>query len=191
MTRRYVVNRAESVQAARRLRETFVDAPARKQRPVPWEWPRSMQEVGVCIAVMYASNKWQQNPRTVIDYKHLAEGPQRLYVRKGFLREHKSPTHALRVVGPTVPLNPPMPTAFAELSKILGVQAQLYQGTNRRFLVPEGDEHIYQIDIPRARLGAAEHPGTGETFLLIYNDDGVHCLITGDELAIEKDGIVG
>jgi hypothetical protein len=191
VSRRYVVNRAESFEAAKRIRETFQDAPMRRQTPVPWQWPSSMQEVGICIGVMYASNKWQSNPRTLVDYKHLAEGPQRLYVRRGFLREHKTPERQLRVCGPMVPLDKPMPTAFAELAKILGIQAQLYQGTNERFVVPEGDEHIYQVNIPRAHLGAAKHPKTGETFLLVYNADGVHCIICGDELDVEKDGIVG
>jgi hypothetical protein len=41
-------------------------------------------------------------------------------------------------------------------------------------------------------LGGAEHPKTKEPFLFVYTaSGGVHMMLTGPKLDIEKDGIVG
>lgn len=178
--RRYVVNRESAAhRAAVRIREAFQAAPAKKVTPVSWQWPATMQEVGECMAVMYSSNKWQKNAQTYIDYKHNREAPQRLLVRKGFLHHYDS-GKPLAVDGEWVDLDRPMPDAFAELAPILGVQFRSYR-----------DGQLYQVNIAQAKLGAAEHPKTKETFLLIYTSNGVQCIVTGDELAVEEDGIVG
>lgn len=190
MSRRYVVNRS-SLNDAKKIRETFMDAPAKKITDMHWEWPDVMVEVGTCEAVMYSSEKWQPNPSIMEDYKHLAEGPQRLLVTPGFIRMYDSPSRRLKVVGEEVELSQPMPDAFAVLSKILGIQTRLYEGTDDDFYLPEGDDGYYQIDIAGAQLGGAKHPGTGEVFLIVYTKHGVHCVIVGDKLDIQKDGIVG
>lgn len=187
--RRYSVNARDSVAAAREIRRKFHDKEAEKETPVPWDWPEELQEIGTCEAVMYASSKWQKNPHKIIDYKHVAEGPQRILVRPGFVQDHRG-NKALKVVGPRHELND-MPDAFAVLDKILGVQVRLYKGTDEDPQMPPGDDGYYQIDIPGAYLGAAKHPETGETFLIVYTNDGVHCLIVGEQLDVEKDGIVG
>lgn len=178
---RFQANReSPSFSAAARIREAFQAAKPSKVTAVHWQWPKAMQEVGECVAIMYASNKWQKNANLYIDYKHNREGPQRLHVRKGFLRQYGTPDKKLPVDGDWVDLNRPMPDAFAVLAPILGLQARLYH-----------DNTIYQINIAGAKLGAAVHPETEETFLFVYTADAVHCLITGDELGVEKDGIVG
>lgn len=189
MTRRLIRN-FDTKAAARELRRKFQDKEPEHEKRVTWDWPRQMQEVGECVAIMYTSNKWQSNPSHMEDYKHIAEAPQRLHLKKGFLRDyHKK--GAFKVVGPSVDLQRPMPEFFAVLAPILGVQARLYRGDNERPILPEGDEGYFQIDIPGATLGAAKHPKTHETFLLIYTRAGVHAIITGDELDVERDGITG
>jgi hypothetical protein len=186
---------ADSRRAATALREKFIDAPASQEETMRWKWPREMQEVGHWEAgegaVCYASNKWQKNPSKVIDYKHLAEGPQRLLVLPGFLRDYHRPGSKLHVTGPLVELDGPMPDAFAVLAPILGIQARLYDGGNEED--PELPEHsLYQINIANATLGAAKHPRTGQTFLFVYTErEGPLCVITGDILDVQKDGIVG
>jgi len=192
--RTFVPNR-DSRAAARAIREKFIDAPASKQETMRWRWPKAMQQVGEWKAgegaVCYASNKWQHNPKNVIDYKHLAEGRQRLLVLPGFLRDYHRPGSRLRVQGPMVELDGPMPDAFAVLAPILGVQANLYDsGTDEE---PElSGDSLYQINIANATLGAAKHPGTGQVFLFVYTEkEGPLCIITGDILGVEKDGIVG
>lgn len=190
--RRYTVNR-DSVADARKLREKFRDEPATKETAVPWQWPRAMQEVGTCESVMYVSDKWPwQNKGQYVDYKHVAEGPQTLFVRTGFIREYSHPAREIEVSGPSIELRD-MPNAFAVLADILGVQTRLYEPNSRktRQFSKNADDGYYQIDIAGAKLGGAKHPRTGETFLFIYTSAGVHCLITGRELDVEKDGIVG
>lgn len=184
-----MVNADDALEKARDIRRKFRDEEPRREQPVKWRWPRSMREVGTCESVMYASDKWRDD-RKLIDYKHNKEGPQYLLVTPGFLRHNRSPSKKLQVVGPTVTLDG-MPGAFAVLAKILGVQCRLYQGSSQDFYLPRGDEGLYQVDIPGAMLGAAVHPDTGGTFLIVYTSAGVHCLVTGDALAVEKDGIVG
>ncbi len=173
---------------ATRIREKFIDAPVSNEESFTWSWPRRMQEVGEWRAgegaVMYASNKWQQNPDHVIDYKHVAEGTQRLFVVPGFLRDYHRPGTQLDVVGPLVELNGPMPRAFAVLAPILGIQARLHTAS--------GAYDTYQVEIANAILGAAVHPETERPFLFVYTaKDGPLCVLTGDILDVEKDGIVG
>ena len=193
MRRRVYEPNRSSIDDARRIRETFVDRPAEHEEPVPWKWPRAMQEIGSCEAVMYASDKWK--PRNHFeDYKHRAEGPQKLLVSPGFVRRYDNHRAALPVCGPRVELNRPMPDAFAVLAPILGVQTRLYEeeDADGQWRFPRGaDDGFYQIDIPGAELGAARHPATGEEFLLVYTRAGVHCVIIGDHLHISKDGIAG
>ncbi len=192
--RRFVPNRDSRADAIS-IREKFIDAPCRREETMRWRWPTSMQAVGEWRAgegaVMYASNKWQRNPRTVIDYKHLAEGPQRLLVVPGFLRDYHQPGSKIQVHGPLVELDGPMPEAFAVLAPILGIQASLYDEGTDDHPRASGDS-LYQINIANATLGAAKHPGTGQVFLFVYTEkEGPLCVITGEVLGVEKDGIVG
>lgn len=182
--------KVDPYEAAIEIREKFIDAPVSREEVMRWKWPRQMQEVGQweagAGAIMYASNKWQKNPDRVIDYKHLAEGPQRLLVLPGFLRDYHHPRSKLAVTGPMVDLNGPMPDAYAVLAPILGIQARLY-GPDE-----EENDNLYNIEIKHATLAAAKHPRTGRTFLFVCTEsEGPLCIITGDVLDVEKDGIVG
>lgn len=187
--RRYTLN-ASDLEHARNIRRTFTDAePKGKQEQVGWEWPREMQHIGQCEAVMYSSDKWKPTGQFE-DYKHVAEGKQELLVTPGFVREYNQPSIELGVIGPIVELDNPMPSHFAVLAKVLGVQAQLFVGDDENPRLG-GAGAMYQIDIAGATLGAARHPETGQKFLVIYTSAGLHCIITGSVLDIEKDGIVG
>lgn len=174
------------------MRETFYDKSARKEELVRWQWPARMREVGECVAVMYTSDKWRDGG-DYEDYKHVAEGPQTIYVTDGFLRDadaDPSGRKKLSVCGPLVSLNGPMPGAFAVLAPILGVQVRLYEEDDDGELVLS-DDGLRQVDIAGAKLGGARHPKTGEAFLLVYDSRRVLAIIVGDKLDVERDGIVG
>jgi hypothetical protein len=170
-----VENKSRDFEAAKRLRETFVDRPMKKVTDLQWSWPKAMDEVGVCTAVMYSSDKWTKD-RKFTDYKHIHEA--------------RAETHKL-LIGPHFDLGvetfvepyalDKMPLAVAELAKILGLQYRLYDADGKL-----GDED-WQVSIVRAKLGAAVHPN-GETILLVYTESTLCCVITGFE--VEKDGIV-
>lgn len=181
MRRVYVPNRArDSLKDAVKIREAFRDEPATKVEDLGITWPRTMIEVGSCEAVMYTSDKW--GSPTDVDYKHRAEGPQRLYVRPGFLVDHES-SKKLDVPGESVRLSK-MPKHIALLAPILGIQCRLYDEAGEL-----GDD-VYQIDIKKAKLGAGHHE-RGYKFLFVYDSEDVLALITGEILGVEKDGIVG
>lgn len=177
--RRMVENRRRDIEAARKLRETFTDRPMKKQIDLGWTWPKSMQCVGVCTAVMYSSDKWQKVGQ-LTDYKHINES--RLESHKLLVSDNfdLGLPRGVDAYGDDYELNR-MPDTVAELANILGLQFQLY---DRNGKVIDDD---YQVNIVRAKLGAARHPN-GETVLIVYTRSALCCLITGFE--IEKDGIV-
>ena len=172
--RRLVESRRDYT-AAKKLREVFTDRPSKKVIDLGWSWPKAMDEVGVCTAVMYSSDKWKRIG-DFEDYKHITEtDPEahKLLVGKGF-------DLGLDTYCEDYDLTE-MPDTVAELADILGLQFRLYDAEGRL-----GDQD-YQVNIVRAKLGAARHPN-GETVLLVYSRSVLCCLITGFE--VEKDGIV-
>lgn len=186
--RRRIVDAQEQ---ARDLRETFMDRGMRRVRRFDWDWPRSLREVGTCLAVMYSSDKWRQ-PGNYVDYKHVSEGPQLLYTRPGFIVGQDG--LPMDIPGPEVEIGGELPDTIAMLAPILGIQCQLYQAEDgdAGYYLPNGDEGIYELAIPRAKLGAVRDPRSGKAYLVVFSDsEGVLCLVTGDELDVLKDGIVG
>jgi hypothetical protein len=172
--RRMIENRRDFDQA-KRLREVFTDRPMKKAIDLGWSWPRSMEEVGVCTAVMYKSDKWRKIG-DFEDYKHIHESrveSHKLLVSKNF-------DLGLETFVEEYALGR-MPDAVAELADILGLQFRLYDSDGNL------GEQDYQVNIVRAKLGAARHLN-GETILLVYTRSALCCLITG--FAVEKDGIV-
>jgi hypothetical protein len=191
MRRRMYVPNEPAREIARNLRETFVDRPVEQEIAVPWRWPRALREVGVCESVMYASDKWQKRRDEIVDYKHVAEGPQWVLARPGFLVHYDRPDRKLPVAGPMIELGP-MPDSFAVLADILGVQVRLYESTDDGYALPsDSTEGFYEVTIARAKLGAARFPDTHQAFLIVYTSAGVDLLIVGEQLDIERDGIVG
>ncbi len=149
-----------------------------------------MQEVGEGCAEMYRSSKWQKDD----DYKHvpgLEGGTRTAYVVPGFLREWGQPAKRIKISGPMVELEAPMPRHFTRLGPLLGVQLHLYAEDESGALVLPKGAGFMEVRMARGELGAAEHPATKETFLFVYSTEGVHMLLTGPKLEIEKDGIAG
>jgi hypothetical protein len=167
--------------AAKRLRETFTDRPMSKVKDTRWSWPKHMNAVGVCTAVMYKSDKWKKIG-AFEDYKHINESSEDshpLLIGGGFslgLSDIGVTTHPEKTL-----LNTRMPDAFAELATILGIQYKLYDSDGGI-----GDEY-YECKIVHAHLGAARCDN-GETLLLVYTPSTLCCVIAG--FAVEKDGIV-
>jgi hypothetical protein len=173
--------------------ETFYARKPAREIPMSFGWPRQMQEIGVGGAEMYRSNKWMKKLAEHDDYKHVNEGSRTVYAEPGFLREWGSPDTKLEVVGPMVTFTDPMPRHFTFLGPLLGVQLRLYQedDSGKVFLPKQDDVGQFEVSVSRGSLGSAKHPETNETFLFVYTDDGVHMILTGGSLRIEKDGITG
>ncbi len=171
---------------ARKTFEVFHDRESRRKVPMNFTWPTKVQEIGQAVAQMYRSNKWKSNLKDFEDYKHIAEAFQFCYVVPGFLREFTS-DRPLKVYGPKHEVEGPMPEHFTILAPLIGIQIRLYDS---KLKLPE--DNLYEVVVPRGMLGGAKHPKTGEPFLFVYTKtEGIGMLITGDELDIEKDGIVG
>jgi len=86
-----------------------------------------------------------------------------------------------------------MPKHFTILAPLLGVQLRLFRkGQDGKVYLPPSDESLYEVRINRAMLGGARHPETKEVFLFVYTKaDGVHMMMTGEQLGVTEDGIVG
>lgn len=188
MSRRLIVNSSD-YEAARKIRETFVDRKMEKEVTIRWTWPKKLYCVGQSEAVEYTSDKWKKRG-DYQDYKHVAEGPQLLYVKDGFLRDYSS-NQRLPFPCEEVILPKKMPTVIAELAPILGFQYQPYAETDDDGAELTLSGQFYGVDIARAYIGAARHPDTNEVFLIVYTRSDLCAIITGDILNVEKDGIVG
>jgi len=189
---RRTIQLVDSLDQARAMRETFMDRESKREKRMPFTWPTDLQHIGQCIAIEYRSDKW--HPREDEDYKHIAEAPQDILACRDFLCPWDAPRTPIETFGPMMPLAQPLPRHFAELPEVLGVQLRLYVAGGRKPRFGRGDEGYVQVRIPRCMLGGARHPKNGRAFLFLYNpdrEDGVHAVITGSKLDIEKDGIVG
>lgn len=188
MSRRLIVNRSD-FESAKRIRETFVDRKMEKKVPIHWSWPKKLYCVGQSEAVQYTSDKWKKRG-DYQDYKHVAEGSQRLYVRDGFLVDYSSRRRLDFPCEETV-LPSKMPTVIAELAPILGFQFQPFSEPRTEEEDLRLSDQYYSVDIARAYVGAAEHTETGQIFLIVYTRSDLCAIITGDVLSVERDGIVG
>lgn len=184
------------------MRRTFHDSDPKRAEAMPFTWPAELQVVGRCLSVTYSSDKWKTSKEWE-DYKHVAEAPQYLLVPRGFLLDWRT-DHPIDTVGPMAELPDPMPQHFAKLAKFLGIQCQLYgsmrEGRPRLSRAPDA---LLEFRVGRAHLGGcfvpddSEHPKgvgmePGAPFLFVYTlEDGVCCIVTGRDLDVEKDGIVG
>ena len=172
--------------------KTFHARDPKTETEFDFEWPELWQEVGEGKAVMYRSNKWKSSLRDHEDYKHVAESSQALFVVPGYLRERSDEDVHVKVYGGMFSIQGPMPQHFTKLGPLLGMQARLFdKKENGDVYLPKGDDRLYQIEMARCYLGGARHPETLEPFLFVYDKHGVYMMVTGTELNIEKDGVVG
>jgi hypothetical protein len=193
VTRPYVRNFSKrfDVEQAAKLRETFTNKPAEKRTEFPWAWPTKVREIGVGLAVMYRSDKWKKKG-DYEDYKHICESktPWTLYATPKFELDR------VEFLGPEerVPAGR-MPGAIAILALFLGIQCRLYRrGARSGIYLPEGDEGLFEVKISQAKI-AAGRTEAGDLFLMVYKDkkgdSGPLLFLFGEELDVEKDGIVG
>lgn len=174
--------------SAREMFEAFHAKDPKRREKYDFSWPKRVQLVGRAQAQLYRSNKWKANPREFEDYKHIAEAPQYCYVTPGFLREPNG-NKPLKVYGDFFEMEEEMPRHFTILAPLIGIQIRLYDQNGR---LPRGDKGLYEVTVPHGMLGGARYPDSEEAFLLVYTrQGGIHMIITGTELDVERDGITG
>ena len=195
------------------MTEKFHDRPWEHRDELPFEWPSAMQNVGDSLAVAYASDKWKKKgngKRELELYKHLAESRNRALVQPGLLVDYYRPNKSWDVIGPTVALAPcPMPKHFAILGLCEEVDLQLYySGTDKDPVFGKGDEGIVKVTIRHGLVGGgimqfsqggsrskcklAAGSKHDQPFLFVYTKtQGVQIIVVGEELNVQKDGIVG
>jgi hypothetical protein len=181
---------------ARNLRTTFTDKPVKGEKELPFAWPVEWHHVGDSLGIAYDSDKWKKDGDYEI-YKHIAESRNRALVRFGFLRDRHNPAGAWPTIGPMVSFaGVTMPKHFAVLGYFEEADLVLHtRGTDARpEFGPGKDDGVVQVTVRHAKLGASQMiTAAGDRpFLVVYTEsDGPLMFIVGDELAIEKDGIVG
>lgn len=175
---------------AEKLRSVFYGKSSRRRQALNFTWPGQLVDCGKVISVIYSSDKWYFD-KEYRDYMHIAEAPQQFLARPGFVRDDDM--SELELVGDDVELVQPMPRDIAVLAPCLGLRVDFYTAMGRGGKPKiQGTRGLREINTPGATLGGIHHPVTKQPFLVVYTPrGGVHCIVTGRELAIEKDGIVG
>lgn len=207
---RMVPNRSTRVRVydaeeqARKMRETFTDRPVEGREVFRFGWPAVMQNVGDSLAVAYASDKWKPKDRSgrreIELYKHLAESRNRALVVPGKIHDYENPTEPWPVLGPKVSLATcPMPKHFAILGLFEEIVLDLYTSGDDGEPGFDGGEEIVHIQVKHAYLGGSyvrwsllDDGRADQPFIFVYTkQDGIMFVVFGDELDVEKDGIVG
>lgn len=183
---------------ARKYVEVFKDRDVRKREQHNFGMPTLWRNVGDSLAVAYASDKWKKIGNYEL-YKHLAESRNRLFVQPGLLVDWDT-SDEFPVIGPMVDISDvPMPKHFAELGFFEEGNFKLYTGgTDEKPKFGKGGDGVVAVVIRHAYVGASKimwseiGAGKDQPFLFIYTKkDGPLIFITGEELDVKKDGIVG
>ena len=134
------------------------------------------------------------------DYKHLAESANWCYALPGLIRDDQNHRRELDVIGPTIDFSDvPMPDHFAILGLFLLADLQLYTGgTDAEPKLGKNNDGVIEVSVGHGMLGASKFRWSevsrrkDQPFIFVYTEsDGVLMIISGDDLDIEKDGIVG
>lgn len=189
---------------ARDIAETFKDRPVEYEEVLDSDWPEEMQHIGDSLGIAYASDKWKpkrkSGKRDWEIYKHIAESRNRIFVVPGIIFPENDRKNKLRTIGPMVSFasdqkSVEMPEQFAILGLFKEANVVLHnEGTNKSPRFSQDDERVVTLSVKHGMLGASKMMLDGKLtpFLFVYTpNDGVHFLVVGDELDIEKDGIVG
>ena len=192
MGRVRVVDTSDVYDNAIKQRAVFYGSVVGKKDRLSSPWPDELVHIGKCVGSIYWSDKSLNGGQWEI-YKHIAEAGQDLFInpettvlldRNG--REVVfGPDDAVPSEGPVIEgcdvyqVTSRMPRHITALAEDRGIQAVLHDGS------------YYEIRLPKAMWGSGVHPDTGETFLVLYSKEGIHFLVTGEELDITADGIVG
>jgi hypothetical protein len=182
--------------------ETFKDRPPEFEEDFEHEWPSELQHVGDSIGVAYRSDKWkpkdERRRRAYEDYCHLAESRNRLFWPSD--TDFTVNGQRVDVPGPTVSFESvPMPDTFSILGLFLELRYRVHVGgTDSRPVLGKGDDGVVVTKVRHGMLGGGKirwskvSDQKDQPFLFVYTrSQGVLMLIVGDELDIEKDGIVG
>lgn len=189
----------EAEDIARSLRETFTANAKMREHKFTFDWPSELQNVGDSLAVAYSSDKWQDDGSMIL-YKHLAESRNKAYCIPGFLRDYNDPSKPWPTIGPMVTFERvPMPKHFAILALFEEANLHLHtSGTDERPRLGRGDEGVVKVTVAHGMLGASKFCWShvseeeDEPFLFVYTKkEGVLMVITGEELDVHKEGIVG
>jgi hypothetical protein len=191
-----------------RYRTTFTQKPLRGDKEYPFTWPTTWHHVGDTLAIAYASDKINpEKPSQFVKdgdyelYKHLAESRNRVLCQPDFLVTKSKPRERWPVIGPMVSLaGVPMPKHFALLGFFEEADLRLHTaGTDEapRF-GRSADDGVVQVELRHAYVGGSkvlwsrDGKGKDQPFLTVFTESsGPLMLIFGDELDIERDGIVG
>lgn len=188
---------------AQSMVRTFKDRDVERVEDYRWKWPTKMRNVGDSLAVAYSSDKWKpknsKGKRDLELFKHLAESRNRIFVKPGLLCDYYDPQRRWPVIGPDIYFDDvPMPDSFAALALFEEVDLQLYTLGDDDEPQFDGDEGIVKVTVRHGLLGGSKfgwstvNGDDDEPFLFIYTRSaGVLMIVTGDDLDIEKDGIVG
>jgi len=186
----------DTLEFAKNTRRTFTKKEPTEMREYGFSWPTRFQHVGDSLAVAYASDKWKKDGDFEL-YKHLAESPNRAYCVPRFLSPYGG-SGEYPVYGGAVSLEGvTMPKHIAILGYFEEADLRLHVGEDDDGpFLGEGDEGVVRVLIKHALLAGGLMNGD-TPFLVVYSEPrgsdkgGVHMIITGDELDIEADGIVG
>lgn len=191
---------------ARGITETFKDRPVEYEEGLEFDWPDVVQQIGDSLGVAYASDKWKpkdaKGRREWEVYKHIAESRNRIFSVPGIIRHERRRDKKLDTIGPFISLKKSskdgsllMPSHVSILGIFKEANVELHTaGTDQDPEFGGGDVGITTLSVKHGMLGASKMKLMGELapFLFVYTpDDGVYFIIIGDELDIEKDGIVG
>ena len=191
MGRVRVVDTSGVYEAAIKQRKVFHGSVAGKRTQLSSPWPEELVHIGKCVGSIYWSNK-SLNGGKWETYKHIAEAGQDLFLnpettvlldRNGqevvFCGDEDEQSGSAVAGCDVYKVTSKMPRHITALAEDRGIQAVLHDGS------------YYEIRLPKAMWGSGVHPDTGETFLVLYSKEGIHFLVTGEELDITADGIVG
>lgn len=196
----------DAEQIAREMREVFAARPVEYMVELDFDWPSTLQNIGDSLAVAYASDKWKdldaKGKRDIELYKHLAESRNRVLVKRGLLVDADDTDAAWPVIGPHVALAElPMPKHFAVIGLFEEACLKLYTSNGSGYHFSKAkDDGIVRVQLRHAFLGGSKilwssndpHDPGNEPFLFVYTEeDGILMVIVGDELDVQKDGIVG
>ena len=189
---------------AQSMVRTFKDRDVERIEDHHWKWPTKLRNVGDSLAVAYSSDKWKpkdaKGKRELELFKHLAESRNHIFVKPGLLCDYYDPKRRWPVIGPDIYFDDvPMPDGFAALALFEEVDLQLYcRGDDDEPDFGAGDEGIVKVTVRHGLLGGSMFgwstvdEGDDEPFLFVYTRSaGVLMIVTGEDLDIEKDGIVG
>lgn len=188
-------------------RSVFSAKPLKGDKEYPFTWPSSFQHVGDSLGIAYASDKinpdrpkkWVPDGKQEL-YKHIAESRNRILCRPDFLVSERRPRAPVPVIGPLVSFaGVPMPKHFALLGLFEAVDIQLHTaGTDSDPGFGGKDDGVVHVRVRHAYVGGSKilwSRSSGredQPFLVVYTESaGPLMLIFGDELDIERDGIVG